>query len=125
MLAIIESEFTVDAMTIIHFTKLLLWYGVKKSEMGTKPQMKQKYKTMIESSKGAPIAYFKWTSADKDDLAKLKAKEIAIGDTALGQLRDTHKSDFEVSYKPMTPRSKSYTIRRFKQWHNQVNGKCE
>ena len=45
-LAIIESELPIDPMTYTHFTKFLLWYGVKTSEMRTKPQIKHKYKTM-------------------------------------------------------------------------------
>ena len=56
-LAIIESELPIDAITNTHFTKLLLWYRVKKSEMGNKPQMKQKYNTMRESSEDAPVVY--------------------------------------------------------------------
>ena len=52
--------------------------------MGTKPQMKYKYKTMRETIEDAPVVYCKWTSAEKDDLRKLKVKEISIVDTALG-----------------------------------------
>ena len=59
--------------------------------MGTKTQMKQKYKTIIESSEDAPVVYCKWTSADKDDITKLNIKEIAVGYRAIGQLCDTHK----------------------------------
>ena len=51
--------------------------------MCIKPQMKQKYKTMREISKDTPVVYCKWTSSDKENLTKLKAKEISIGDTSL------------------------------------------
>ena len=96
-------------MTNTHFTKLLLCYGVKKSKMGTKPQMKQKYKTTRKIIWDKPVVYCRWNSADKDDHAKLKPKEIAIGDTALGRLCDTHKRELEASYKATTPCSKSDT----------------
>ena len=66
--------------------------------------------------------YRKWISTDKENLTKLKAKEIAIGDTALGKLSDTYKRELEASYKAMCPHSKSDTIKEFKQWHNLVNG---
>ena len=73
-MGIIESELPIDAVTNTHFKKLLIWHGVKKSEMGTKTQMKQKYKTIIESSKDAPVLYCKWTSADEDDITRLNIK---------------------------------------------------
>ena len=81
--------------------------------MGTKPQMKQKYRTMIEISEYAPVVYCKWNSADEDDIIKLKAKGIAIGDTDLGRLRDTHKRELEASYISTIPRSKKHTIKGF------------
>ena len=78
-MAIIESELPIDPMTYTHFTKFLLWYGVKTSEMRTKPQMKHKYKTIREIGEDAPVVYCKRTSSDEEDLTKLKSKEVAIG----------------------------------------------
>ena len=46
----------------------------EKSEMGTKPQMKAKYKNMRENSKDSNVKYFKWTSSDEDNLKKMKSK---------------------------------------------------
>ena len=90
--------------------------------MGTKPQMKHKYKTIREIGEDAPVVYCKRTSSDEEDLTKLKSKEVAIGDTDIGRLCDTHKKELDASYKSMSPRSKSDTIKKFKQWHNPVNG---
>ena len=58
---------------------------------------------MRESSENAPVLYYKWASADEDNLEKLKSKGIATDDTSLGRLRDTHSRLIEASYKEINP----------------------
>ena len=56
------------------FKKNVAVVSSEKSEMGTKPQMKAKYKNMRENSKDSNVKYFKWTSSDEDNLKKMKSK---------------------------------------------------
>ena len=88
--------------------------------MGNKTSMVAKYKEIRDNNK-EPVQYTKWTSADDDALEALRNKEIAIGDTALGRLRETHKRELEASYMAMSPNSKEETIKRLKELDTREN----
>ena len=89
--------------------------------MGNKTSMVAKYKEIRDNNK-EPVQYTKWTSADDDALEALRNKEIAIGDTALGGLQETHKREIETSFIAMSPGgSKADTIERLKELDTREN----
>lgn len=80
---------------------LLKWYQVPAKDVPNKPKKVEKWVEILDKLLEPPV-FEEWTDHDEALLEELKTKELEIGDTALGRLRDLKKRELIASVAVMS-----------------------
>ena len=109
----------IDKLSAPELETLLAWHQVAKKDMGTKSKKLAMWRSITASMKPPP-PYDQWTEKDEENLQNLKAKNIGIGDTALGRIQAIKRREFEGSFKSLSEQEREDYITKLKTIHETI-----